>query len=177
MQMSCVGRDVQSRRGAVADIVEQIEISRSPAEVWRELSDFGGLAIWAPNVDHSSLTTTTSQGVDMVRRVQVGRNALLERVIEWEPEARMSYRIEGLPPVLRLVTNTWDLAAIYLAASSGGTTVTLTSSVDAGPRPPQQVIARIASRRLAQDSRKMLTGLNDHLTSTTTSKECGNGSA
>ena len=109
-------------------------IACAPEAVWAVLADFGGISRWAPNVDHSCLTTEQPEGVGTVRRVQVGRNALLERVVEWEPGRRLAYEIEGLPAVVRSVTNTWELEG-----SGGATTVTLTSQIDTGPRPPHQL--------------------------------------
>lgn len=142
----------------MAVVVEELRIERSPDDVWVALADFGGISRWAPNVDHSCLTTEERAGVGTVRRVQVGRNALLERVVEWEPGQTLAYAIEGLPPVVRSVTNTWRLDG-----SGGSTTVTLTSRIDAGPRPPQKVAARVFGRVLAKASREMLTGLKAHL--------------
>ncbi len=138
----------------MAAVVEQSIIARPPAEVWAVLADFGDISRWAPNVDHSCLTTEQDGGEGTVGRIHVGRNARLERVVGWEPGRRLSYTIEGLPPVVRSVTNTWELAD-----AGAGTTVTLTSRVDAGPRPPQQLIARIVGRALARTSRQMLAGL------------------
>jgi len=142
----------------MAEIVEESSIARSPAAVWAALADFGDISRWAPNVEHSCLTTGQAEGAGAVRRVQVGRNALLERVVEWEPGHRLSYAIEGMPPVVRSVTNTWQLDG-----SDGSTAVTLTTRIDTGPRPPQQVVARVFGRVLAKASREMLTGLKTSL--------------
>ncbi len=147
----------------MALVVEQLSFSRSPDVVWAALADFGGISRWAPNVDHSCLTTEQRDGIGAVRRVQVGRNALLERVVEWDPGHQLSYAIEGMPAVVRSVTNTWRLEG-----SGGSTRVTLSSRVDVGPRPPQQVIARVVGRVLAKASREMLAGLKHHLEETAT---------
>ncbi len=85
--------------------------------------------------------------------------ALLERIVRWDDEKVLAYEIEGLPKVVRSVRNEWRLEA----DRSSGTRVSLTSTIDCGPRPPQQLIARIVARRLAGDSDKMLAGLADHL--------------
>lgn len=145
----------------MADLAEEISIARPAAAVWAVLADFGTISRWAPNVDHSSLTTQVGTGVGAERRVQVGRNALLERVVEWEPGERISYEISGLPPVVRSVTTTWQLTA-----SDSWTKVTLTNRVNTGPRPPQQVAARVIGRVLAKASRQMLDGLQAHVVRT-----------
>ena len=83
-------------------VVESLRIDRPPAKVWEVLADFGALDQWAGRVDHSSLVTTQRSGLGAVRRVQVGRITLLERIVEWEPRVRIGYDIEGLPIVRRL---------------------------------------------------------------------------
>jgi len=134
---------------------DQIIIAAQPDAVWAVLAEFGHISRWAPNVDHSCLTTPTATGVDAVRRVQVGRNALLERVVEWELGHRLSYAIDGLPPVVTSVTNTWRLEPVGVS-----TRVTLRSTVrPKGPRPPQQVAARVLGRVLSKASKQMLAGL------------------
>ncbi|WP_419847923.1 SRPBCC family protein [Candidatus Poriferisocius sp.] len=126
--------------------------------VWEVLGDFGAISKWAPNVDHSCLMSEQTEGVGAVRRVQVGRSSLVERVMEWTPGLALAYSIEGLPPVIHTVVNTWSLMEM-----GSGTRVSLTSRVNAGPRPPQQLIARIAAQRLARASEIMLAGLERHL--------------
>lgn len=140
------------------EISEELRIARPAQEVWATLADFGGISRWAPNVDHSCLTTYQIDGLGAVRRIQSGRNTLLETIIAWEPDERLSYFIDGLPPVVRSVRNTWTLEAV-----GGATKVTLASVIDAGPRPPQQLIAKGVGRALAKASRQMLQGLDSHL--------------
>ena len=82
--------------------------------------------------------------------------------VSWDvvdPGRRLGYRIEGLPPVLRTVRNDWSLTA-----AGAGTDVAVTTTVDAGPRPPQQLVARLVARRMARASDSMLAGLAAHLT-------------
>lgn len=138
----------------MVQLVEQTTIARSPGDVWNVLGDFAAISHWAPNVDHSCLMADQSQGAGAVRRIQTGRATVLERVVEWEPEQCLGYVIEGLPPAVRSVTNTWRLSP-----NGDYTLVTLTSTVDAGPRPPHQVVARVVGRVLAKASREMLAGL------------------
>ncbi|MFP5322868.1 MAG: SRPBCC family protein [Acidimicrobiia bacterium] len=131
----------------------------APEAVWAVLADFGGLARWAPDVDHACLLHDGELAPGQVRRVQVGRTTLLEVVDVAEPGRRLGYRIEGLPPVLRSVRNEW-----VLEPAAVGTAISLTTTVDAGPRPPQRLVARLVARRLAKASDSMLDGLARHLT-------------
>lgn len=139
-------------------VSKSIEITRPRQEIWAVLADFGAIAQWASNVDHSCLTTTAGEGLGVTRRVQVGRNALLERVVEWVPCEALAYALEGLPPVVRSATNRWSLSD-----TGAATAVTLTSTIDTGPRPPQKAIARVVGRTMGKASQQMLDGLKAHV--------------
>lgn len=128
--------------------------------VWDLLADFGSLARWVPEVEHSCRLHAGPVGVGTVRRVQVGRTTLLETITTWSPPDHLGYDITGLPPALRAVRNDWHLRPV-----DAGTEVTVTTTVDAGPRPPQRLIAGIVARRMAATSDQMLAGLTAALTS------------
>jgi hypothetical protein len=134
-------------------------IAAPAAAIWSTLADFSGISGWAGNVDHSCLTSEQTQGVGMTRRVQTGPLTLLETVETWEPEVRLGYRLDGLPAVIKSVTNTWELKS-----DGDYTVVSLTSRINAGPRPPQKAIARVVGQRLAKASVEMLNGLTNHVT-------------
>ena len=70
------------------------------------------------------------------------------------------YSLAGLPKVVRSVTNTWQLTH-----DGAGTAVTLTSTIDTGPRPPQKVVAKVVGRKLAAASDEMIAGLTSHIAS------------
>lgn len=142
----------------MAEITCTRNIAAEPGVVWALLADFGAISAWAPNVDHSCLMSEQAEGIGMVRRVQVGRSSLVERVVDWAPGITLAYSIEGLPPVIRTAVNTWSLMEM-----ANRTRVSLTSRVNAGPRPPQQLIAGVVARRLARASETMLAGLERHL--------------
>jgi len=140
-------------------------IAATPSEVWAVLSDFAAISTWAPNVDHSCLLTEQEAGVGTARRIQTGRTTLVETVVTWtapttdEPGA-LAYSLTGLPKVVRSVTNTWSLMH-----DGAGTAVTLTSTIDTGPRPPQKVVAKVVGRKLAAASDEMIAGLTSHIAS------------
>lgn len=138
----------------MASVEKLTQIPAPPDEVWAVLADFAGISRWAPNVDHSCLLSEQTDGVGTVRRIQSGRQTVVETVVEWDAGQTLAYEITGLPPVIRCVTNTWSLAE-----ARGGTTVTLTSQIDAGSRPPQKGIARVVGRVLGGASDQMLAGL------------------
>ncbi len=103
-----------------------------PQAVWEVLADFGALSSWAGNVDHSCLLEHAVDGVAVgtSRRVQVGRDTLVERITEFDAPVALAYDIEGLPRRLRRVSNRWTLTP-----AGDSTTVTLTSTVDIGANP------------------------------------------
>ena len=80
--------------------------------MWDVLADFGAISSWAANVDHSCLLEhgPTGTAVGTSRRVQVGRDTLVERITEFDRTGALAYDIEGLPRRLRRVANRWTLA-------------------------------------------------------------------
>lgn len=143
----------------MAQVAASLAVPAQPDAVWDVLSDFATISAWAPDVDHSCLLSDQTEGVGMVRRIQTGRSTLRETVTRWEPGIALAYTITGLPPVIRSLTNEWSLAL-----DGSGTSVTVTTTVDAGPRPPQQAVARVIARKVATATNAMLAGLAEHLT-------------
>jgi hypothetical protein len=120
------------------------------------LADFGAIGEWADNVDHSCILEHGPHGpVGTSRRVQVGRNALVERITESAAPATLAYDIEGLPHRLRRVANRWTLAV----APGGGTDVRITSTVQVGANPLARIAERALCRMMGTQSDTMLTGL------------------
>ena len=143
----------------MAEESEEVRVDASADVVWAVLSDFAAIARWGPNVEHSSMASAQADGVGAVRRVQVGRNALLERIVTWEPGRQLGYELEGLPPVVRKVTNTWTVTP-----DGSGSLVRLTTDIEAaGPRPPQRAAARVFGKVLARTSRPLVSGLAAHV--------------
>ena len=142
-----------------ASVSRTAVVAAPPGDAWEVLADFGALARWVPEVDHACLLRGGPPGVGTTRRVQVGRTTLLETVRAWSPPVHLGYDITGLPPALRAVRNDWHLRPV-----DAGTEVTITTTVDAGPRPPQRLVARLVARRMAATSDQMLAGLAAALT-------------
>lgn len=139
-------------------VVRTALIAARSSDVWAVLADFESISTWADFVDHSSLLTDQTHGVGMARRIQLGSTTVVETVSAWDPGVSMSYEITGLPPIIKSVTNTWRLGA-----SGDSTMVWISTDIDAGPRPPQQAIAKGVARKLANSSVEMLDGLAAHL--------------
>ena len=99
------------------------------------LADFDALDRWSGAVDHTSALSDPPDGPHAVRRVQVGRRTVVERVVEWDLPSTLAYRLDGLPKPLGEVVNRWTLTA-----AGERTEVTLTSTVDAGPKPVGRLV-------------------------------------
>src|SRR4051812_39697140 len=128
----------------------------APVEVvWDLLADFAGISSWASNVSQSSLLTTAAPGPGAVRRVQVGRAALRETVVRWEPGRALAYDIAGLPAVVTAARNTWTLEP-----SGTGTSVTLTGDVETRGGP---LIARLVARQVGKAGDQLVQSLAAHL--------------
>jgi uncharacterized protein YndB with AHSA1/START domain len=126
--------------------------------VWKALADFDAISQWAPGVDHSSSASENHEGDGAVRRVQLGRIALLERVVDWQPDERLSYTITGLPAAAGTVATTWTLAP-----QDGGTLTTVSTSISPPTGPPGRVVSRALARRMGAAATGMLNGLANHL--------------
>lgn len=150
--------------GRVADISRSRNIAAEPQAIWDVLADFGALSSWAPGADHSCLLNQGPDGgpLGTTRRVQVGSNVLVERITEFEAPAALGYDIEGLPPRLGKVANRWTLRPTG-SATAPATTVTLTSTVDAGTSRPARMAEWVALRVMAKQSDSMLAGLANRL--------------
>lgn len=151
-----------------------LTIPAPSTRVWDVLADFDRLAVWADNADHTCWLDEVGDDGGMIgraRRVQAGRVVLVERITVWEPPSRLAYDLGGLPPVVKSALNEWRLVAD--ASGVDRTIVTLATHVHCGPRPPQQLVARLVGNRLAKASDVMLAGLADHLAATNTSDSKG----
>ncbi|SOJ54022.1 hypothetical protein MSIMFB_01519 [Mycobacterium simulans] len=146
--------------GGVADISRSRTITAPPQAIWDVLADLGALSSWADNIDHSCVLNHGPDGAPLgtTRRIQVGRNALVDRITEFDPPVALGYDIEGLPPRLRKVANRWTLRP-----AGNRTVVTLTSTVEVGSLPPARLAEQVALRVLAKQSDTLLAGLAHRL--------------
>lgn len=148
----------------MTDIRRTRTIAASADDIWNVLADFGSLSSWSGNVDHSCVLHSGPDGgpVGTARRVQVKREALVERITEFDPGRALAYDIEGLPRRLRRVRNRWTLAPAG-AASVHATVVTVTSTVEIGPRATHKLAERALCHFLARQSDALLAGLANRL--------------
>lgn len=148
----------------MADIDRSRTIAATPTQIWTVLSDFGALSAWVDKIDHSCILTRGPDGemVGTTRRVQMGRNTVVERVTECDPQYVLAYDIEGLPKFLGRLSNRWTLEA----TGAGETVVTITSSARIGAGRTQQLVERLVCRLIARESDAMLAGLAQRLENT-----------
>ena len=96
--------------------------------VWAVLSDYEGMSDWAPGlkITLDRPGTTESNGVGAQRRIQAvpGMAPLVEEIIAFEPDQRLSYRgVSGIP-----FRN--YVGDVVLRPSGSGTAITYTVSAD-----------------------------------------------
>ena len=139
----------------MAHVSRRRTIRAQPQAIWDVLADYGAISSWAPGADHSCLLNAGPNGpaVGTARRVQLGRNTLVERIIEFDPPTALAYSIEGLPRRLGALANRWTLRP-----AGPATEVTITSTI-AGSGPLATVIGRVVARVMRKTSDEMLAGL------------------
>ncbi|GAA4717579.1 SRPBCC family protein [Nocardioides conyzicola] len=135
-----------------------VEVAAPVEVVWDLLADFAAISSWAGPVSQSSLLTETAPGPGAVRRVQVGRTALRETVVRWEPARALAYDITGLPAVVTAARNTWTLEP-----GGPGTLVTLSCDLETRGGP---LVARIVARQVGKANAQLVQSLVAHLRST-----------
>ncbi len=147
----------------MADISRSRTIDARPQAIWDVLADFGSLSSWAADADHSCIMNRGPEvdAVGTTRRVQIGRNVLVERITESVPRTALAYDVEGLPSRLGRVVNRWTLRP-----AGNGTVVTLTSRVEIGAHPAGRAAEWMACRGMAKRSAAMLAGLARRLEDT-----------
>ena len=129
-------------------------ITARPERVWEILADFGSIADWVPLIQHSCLLSDQTERPGTVRRVQIARQTLVERIVTWNPGRELAYDIEGLPQIVGTPRTTWRLAP-----TADGTSVVLTTEIETGPNPVKMLAAKKALERMALASELMLAGL------------------
>ena len=86
----------------MADVVESIEIARPRDAVWAALADFGAISTWAPNVDHSCLTTADAgelqdilETIELLPRMEKTLVLLQKEVEVAKAQTEIRQHIEG----------------------------------------------------------------------------------
>lgn len=137
-------------------------IAAAPQDVWEVLADFGALSTWVDRVDHSCILVHGADGpIGTTRRVQMGRQTLVERIVEFDPPYALAYDIEGLPKQLDRVNNRWTLRP-----SGQSTAVTLTSTVEIGSGRIRELAEHVMCRLMTRESDGLLDGLAKRLENT-----------
>ena len=140
----------------VAEIRRSRTIAAEAQAIWDVLADFGAISSWADIAEHSCLLSPAAQevGVGTARRVQVGRDALVEQITDFDPPHTLAYDVQGFPRQLRRLNNRWTLSP-----TTGGTVVTLTTTIEIGQNRLQRLAESALARFLAKQLDMMLTGL------------------
>ncbi len=95
----------------MAKLTRQIRIESGADKVWEVLSDIGGVAKWAPTVNHAVTLTSAKSGVGCERECDVaGFGKIRERFVEWDEGRSYTYEVTDAGP-MRYVRNTWSVDA------------------------------------------------------------------
>lgn len=142
--------------GLVADSRRSRTIPAEAQPIWDVLADFGAISSWADIVDHSCLLSPAAQGVGVgaTRRIQLGRNVVVERITDFDPPHTLAYDIDGLPRQIHRLNNRWTLQSV-----AGGTAVTLSTTVGIG----HNRLQHLAENAVARFTAKQLDALLDAL--------------
>lgn len=132
-------------------------VAADPHRIWDVLADFGAVSSWAEFVDHSCLLESGAGGgpVGASRRIQLGRNTLVERITDFDPPTTLGYDVEGLPRRVRHLRSRWTLRP----TAPGFTEVTLASTVEIGNNPVQRLAERVFGRITVKQLDLLLAGL------------------
>ena len=130
-------------------------IAADRQSVWDVLADFASISSWADNIDHSCILVQGNEPVGTTRRVQIGRNALVETITNFDPLRTIAYDVDGLPKRVRRFTNRWGLRP----TGNGATIVTLASTVEIGSGAVRELAERALCRVQSRQSDIMLAGL------------------
>lgn len=144
----------------MTEICRTRRVAADPRSIWAVLADFGSIASWAPSIDHSCLLTPAADGIGpgATRRVQIGRDTLVERITEFDAPRALAYDVEGFPRLVRHVNNRWTLKP-----SGDATIVALTSTIDTGGKPLQRMAGRAIARFGARQLDALLAGLTHRM--------------
>jgi hypothetical protein len=143
----------------VGDIDRSRTIAADLQAVWDVLADFGSISSWADNIDHSCILVQGNEPLGTTRRVQIGRNALVETITEFDPLRAIAYDVDGLPKRVRRFANRWTVRS----TGTGATIVVLTSTVEIGSGTVKKLAERALGRVQIRQSEIMLAGLAHRL--------------
>ncbi len=143
----------------MADVSRSRTIAAEPEAIWEVLADFGALSVWADGVDHSCVINSGEDAdpLGLTRRVQIGRDTLVETITAFAPPRLLAYDIGGVPRSMS-AANRWNLAP----DGDSRTTVTLTSTVRMRSRVLRPLLERAGARLVARRSEALLGSLASH---------------
>lgn len=106
-------------------IQSRLTVRASVQEVWAMLSAFDQVDAWMPGISNVAYTTHEEACVGAARQLTIGPLTLLEEITTWEPESELAYTIAGLPSVVTIAHNRWNIEPV-----EDGTRVTITSIIE-----------------------------------------------
>ena len=142
----------------MSQITKKITINAPVERVWEVLADIGGIANWAPQINHAVTTTEGNPGVGSERQCDVaGFGTVTERFVEWEDGSHFTYEVSNVA-LMKLVRNT---TSVHAAGDQSLITLTMNFWMKFGPLgAPMIPIARIL---MSKQGKLGLAGLKYHV--------------
>ncbi len=139
-------------------ISHSVQIDAPKQAVWDILADIGGVATWAPNVDHAVQTNDIEPGLGCERACDVsGFGKVTERVEGWDEGQSLTIGIDSIGP-MKSARSTFDLSE-----HEGRTTVAMTIRFDTRFGPIGALLgATVMRRKINQQSAVALAGLKQY---------------
>lgn len=138
---------------------DQIEIHAPRAVVWGILSDFSGVATWAPYLRSSSPVGDVEAGVGAYRVLRHFWGFRLEEsVIEWDEGTGYAFDVVTVPFPIKDVRETWQVVS-----ENGRVSVRTTVEYDTHLGPLGGAVDSVlVSRLVRREMREGLKGLKRH---------------
>lgn len=92
------------------ELTERIDIEATQSAVWAVLTDFGGVAEWAPFLRNAALIGERNRGVGSYRVMRHYWGFRLEEsVLEWTDQVGYAFDVVVVPFPIRTVRESWSL--------------------------------------------------------------------
>lgn len=143
-------------------VSETLKLEAAPAEVWKVLADFGGVASWNPGVTSARLLNAKNGGVGAERRCELSsgpKDFIHERITAWHEGSSMTVEIAGTNQPIKSGT-----MGFVLRPDGTGTQATFEMDYTLKFGPLGKIMdALMVRREMAKGARGILKGLKRHV--------------
>ncbi len=91
-------------------VLERANIEAPVEAVWRILSELDGLERYVQAIKSSKYASAQKEGVGTTRVCEIeGFGKIAEKIVEWEDGKWFRYEVEGMPAIVRSLSNRWEV--------------------------------------------------------------------